>query len=92
MMDPLVLLKPVDVEVRGEAYWRLSSFLAYNSALPESDRYANPRNGMGVMRQRDSKEVAKCRLDFVAYSIPTDNESLCGPALSGHNSGDTDLA
>ncbi len=70
---PLTLLKPVDIEVRGEVYWRLSAFVAYNERLPESERYANPRNGAsGVMRQRDSKEVAQCRLDFVAYSVPTD--------------------
>ena len=70
---PLSLLKPMDIEVRGEVYWRISAFVAYNEKLLESDRYANPRNGAsGVMRQRDSKEVAQCHLDFVAYSVPTD--------------------
>lgn len=70
---PLVLRKPVSIEVRGETYWRLSAFMAYNENLDESNRYANPRNGAsGIMRQRDSKAVAKCHLDFVAYSVPTD--------------------
>ena len=70
---PLELLKPVDIEVRGEVFWRISSFVAYNESVGEADRYANPRNGAsGVMRQRDSREVSKCRLDFVAYGVPTD--------------------
>lgn len=70
---PLQLRKPYTLSVRGEAYWRLSSFNRYNESVPESDRYANPRNGAsGVLRQIDSKEVAKARLDFVAYSVPSD--------------------
>jgi DNA ligase (NAD+) len=70
---PLTLRQPVDIEVRGEAYWRLSSFTAYNAKLPEEDQYANPRNGVsGVLRQKDSKETAAGHLDFVAYSVPTD--------------------
>lgn len=70
---PLELRKPVDIEVRGEIYWRLSAFLAFNKKAAESKQYANPRNGAaGAMRQKDSRETAKCRLDFVAYSVPTD--------------------
>lgn len=70
---PLELRKPVNIEVRGEVYWRLSSFVAYNEQLSETERYANPRNGAaGVMRLKDSKSVAKCKLDFVAYSVPSD--------------------
>jgi len=70
---PLQLRKPYTLNVRGEAYWRLSNFNRYNESVPESEQYANPRNGAsGVLRQIDSKEVAKARLDFVAYSVPTD--------------------
>ncbi len=70
---PTILRKPVDISVRGEVYWRISKFNAFNAKLPEAERYANPRNGAsGIIRSKDSKEVAPCGLDFVAYSIPTD--------------------
>lgn len=70
---PLILRKPVTIDVRGEIYWRLSSFQRYNRTLPEIQRYSNPRNGAaGIMRQKDSQAVAPCGLDFVAYSIPGD--------------------
>ncbi len=70
---PMELRKPVDIEVRGEVYWRISKFNAFNASAPESERYANPRNGAsGIMRSKDSREVSKANLDFVAYSIPTD--------------------
>jgi DNA ligase (NAD+) len=70
---PLELRRPVDIEVRGEVYWRISKFNAYNASVPERDRYANPRNGAsGIMRSKESKDVAQCKLDFVAYSIPSD--------------------
>jgi DNA ligase (NAD+) len=68
---PLRLRKPVTLSVRGEAYWRFSSFAAYNASLPEPDRISNPRNGAsGSLQLKDSQEVAKRRLDFVAYAIP----------------------
>jgi DNA ligase (NAD+) len=70
---PLELRRPVTIEVRGEVYWRLSAFTAYNKTVEESEQYANPRNGAsGLMQQLDSREVAKCSLDFVAYAVPTD--------------------
>lgn len=70
---PLQLRKPYSLSVRGETYWRLSLFNRYNESVPEAERYANPRNGAsGVLRQIDSKEVSKARLDFVAYSVPSD--------------------
>lgn len=70
---PLILRKAVNIHVRGEVYWRTTRFNEYNAQADESDRYANPRNGAsGIMRSLDSKEVAKCRLDFVAYSVPSD--------------------
>lgn len=70
---PLELRRPVDLEVRGEVFWRLSLFLAHNESVEEVDRYANPRNGaVGVLRQKDSRQVSKAKLSFVAYSVPTD--------------------
>lgn len=70
---PVRLLKPVDIEVRGEVYWSLSAFNRYNDTRDEAERYKNPRNGAsGLMRQHDSRVTAQARLDFVAYSIPSD--------------------
>lgn len=70
---PLKLLKPVNIDVRGEIYWPLSLFHKFNASLDESDRYSNPRNAAsGLIRQKDSRKVAKCTLSFVAYSVPTD--------------------
>jgi DNA ligase (NAD+) len=70
---PLTLRKPVTIEVRGEVYWSLSSFSAYNQGVSENDRLANPRNGAsGSMMLKDSREVAKRKLSFAAYSVPSD--------------------
>jgi DNA ligase (NAD+) len=70
---PLVLRKPVTIEVRGEIYWSLTSFNAYNASVSEGDRLANPRNGAsGSMLLKDSREVAKRKLSFAAYSVPSD--------------------
>jgi len=69
---PLILPhNSIDVDVRGEVYWRLSSFRRFNEKISHDERFANPRNGAsGSMRQKDSKEVSKRKLDFVAYNIP----------------------
>lgn len=70
---PMELRKPVSIEIRGEVYWRRSRFEAFNATASEGDKFANPRNGAsGSLQLKDSKEVARRKLDFVAYSIPTD--------------------
>ena len=69
---PLLLRKPVTIDVRGEVYWRLSDFKTYNEALPEEDQISNPRNGAsGSMLLKDSKQTARRKLSFVAYNCPT---------------------
>lgn len=70
---PLTLRDPVTIDVRGEVYWRLSSFNAYNQTVSRENQFANSRNGAtGSMALKDSRLVAKRRLDFVAYSISSD--------------------
>jgi DNA ligase (NAD+) len=70
---PLVLRRPVDISVRGEVYWSLTQFEKYNTTVAEGDRFANPRNGAsGSLQLKDSREVARRHLSFVAYSVPTD--------------------
>jgi len=61
---PLVLKKPVSIEVRGEVYIKKSIF---NRLL--KDQFANPRNAAsGAIRQLDSKITAKRRLDIFIYA------------------------
>lgn len=72
---PLALKEPVDLEVRGEVYMRCSVFQQLNQALEKNgeDKFANPRNAAsGTIRLKDPSEVARRRLSFVAYAVPTD--------------------
>jgi len=69
---PLELSKPLTLEVRGEAYMPESTFKKLNAAL-EADgerTFKNPRNAAsGSMKQRDSAEVARRGIQFVAYGL-----------------------
>lgn len=59
-------------EVRGEVYMRRSVFHALNAALMVAgeEQYANPRNlASGTMKQKSPAEVAKRKLDFMAYFL-----------------------
>lgn len=69
---------PVQIEVRGEAYMKRSTFEALNEALVAAGEkpIANPRNGAaGSLRQLDSAVTASRRLSFWAYGV--------GPATGG---------
>ena len=68
---PLVLLYPISMEVRGEACMTFAVFNELNRQLAEAgdDQFANPRNAAaGSMKSKDSREVAKRRLTFIAYN------------------------
>lgn len=61
---PLILKRPVSIEVRGEVYIKKSVF---NRLL--KDQFANPRNAAaGAIRQLDSKITAKRHLDIFIYA------------------------
>lgn len=67
---PLELPEEVNVEVRGEVYMKRSVFAALNeSRVADGDEpFANPRNAAsGTLKQKDSAEVARRQLSFVAY-------------------------
>lgn len=69
---PLVLPKALDAEVRGEVYMPISQFEKLNAQLEAEgdDLLANPRNAAsGTMKLKDSAEVAKRGLAFVAYHL-----------------------
>ncbi len=70
---PLVLPKPLDIEVRGEIYMPKKSFEMLNEkrrAKGEKE-FANPRNAAaGSVRQLDSTIAAERNLDTFLYHIP----------------------
>lgn len=70
---PLMLSKPINIEVRGEIYMSKKSFENCNKQREKNGEklFANPRNAAaGSVRQLDSKITAKRNLDFMAYFIP----------------------
>ena len=77
---------PPVVEVRGEAYMRLSTFNALNEvqATAGLKEYVNPRNAAaGSIRQKDA-EVARARgLSFWPYQL---GQMVDGPELATHSS------
>jgi DNA ligase (NAD+) len=71
---PIVLRKPLTLEVRGEVYIRHSHFSAWNEQLIAEGETpaANPRNAaVGALRLLHSAECAKVPLSFMACGTPT---------------------
>ncbi|MEH7382749.1 NAD-dependent DNA ligase LigA [Bacillus sp. JJ1533] len=69
---PLRLKKPLDLEVRGEAFMPRNSFERLNAARLEKEEepFANPRNAAaGSLRQLDPKIAASRNLDIFLYAI-----------------------
>jgi DNA ligase (NAD+) len=65
---PLVINKPIDIEVRGEIYMSKDSFNKLNES---GANFANPRNAAaGSVRQLDSKVAANRKLDCFIYHLP----------------------
>lgn len=69
---PLVLKKPLTIEVRGEAFMPRRAFERLNKerAMREEPLFANPRNAAaGSLRQLDPKIAASRSLDIFLYSV-----------------------
>ncbi|AMA74205.1 NAD-dependent DNA ligase LigA [Aneurinibacillus thermoaerophilus] len=69
---PLVLKKPLTIEVRGEAFMPRRAFERLNKerAMREELLFANPRNAAaGSLRQLDPKIAASRSLDIFLYSV-----------------------
>ena len=67
---PIVLRKPIDIEVRGEVILPYEAFIKINEERMEKEelKFANPRNAAaGSVRQLDPKITSKRPLDFYAY-------------------------
>jgi DNA ligase (NAD+) len=71
---------PDVIEIRGEIYLTTAEFQRINQEREEAGEpaYANPRNlAAGTIKQLDSKEVARRKLEIVLYGI-----GYCEPAHS----------
>jgi DNA ligase (NAD+) len=76
---PLHLPQKLSLRVRGEVYMPLNVFTALNQEARANDEeeFANARNAAsGSMLLKDSREVARRKLAFVAYSIPDELEGV----------------
>jgi DNA ligase (NAD+) len=74
---------PDVIEIRGEIYLTTEEFQRINQEREEAGEpvYANPRNlAAGTIKQLDSREVARRKLEIVLYGI-----GYCEPALSLSN-------
>jgi len=70
---------PRTVEIRGEIYLTAEEFERINAerAAAEEELYANPRNlAAGTIKQLDSTEVARRKLEIVLYGL-----GYCEPAV-----------
>jgi DNA ligase (NAD+) len=77
---------PDVVEIRGEIYMTLAEFERINREREEAGEapFANPRNlTAGTIKQLDTREVARRKLEIVLYGI-----GFCDPALD-HAAGST---
>ncbi|CAN5406093.1 NAD-dependent DNA ligase LigA [soil metagenome] len=76
-----------DFEVRGEVYLPIDDFVEINRVAEEQgDKpYANPRNlAAGTLKQKDSREVAKRPLSFVAYYLELRGANENARVLTSH--------
>jgi DNA ligase (NAD+) len=70
---------PDVLEVRGEVFMPLASFVALNQHAKQrgEKEYANPRNvASGSLRQLDSKVTARRQLDMYCYAIGACSEKV----------------
>lgn len=84
---PLRLKQPVPfIEVRGEVYMPVSSFLALTEQqeLNEEKPFKNPRNAAaGSLRQKNPKVTAARKLDIFIFNI----QRLEGESVTSHSQG-----
>src|SRR3954471_18192625 len=80
---------PDVVEIRGEIYLTTGEFQRINKEREEAGEagYANPRNlAAGTIKQLDSREVARRKLEIVLYGV-----GYCEPAVAASQSEFLDL-
>ncbi len=79
---------PESIEIRGEIYLTFAEFQRINAEREEEglEPYANPRNlAAGTLKQLDSREVARRRLEIVLYGAGhCTPPGGAGPTQSGY--------
>ena len=76
---PHKLPEPLDIEIRGEVYMPVSSFIALNKQREDDGQelFANPRNAAaGSLRQLDPAVTASRELDFFGYWAKVESSGL----------------
>lgn len=79
---------PELVEVRGEVYMPVSSFVDLNKGLTDRNEqaFANPRNAAsGSLRQKDPRKTAKRKLAIWTYLVYIEDERLAKPQSQAQN-------
>src|SRR3989344_2548490 len=67
--------KPKYIEVSGEVYMPKTALAKLNKALPEAEKFANPRNAAaGSLRQLDPKIAASRHLRIFCYGLGKSTE------------------
>ncbi|MGE0262777.1 MAG: NAD-dependent DNA ligase LigA [Candidatus Obscuribacterales bacterium] len=82
------LVVPSLVEVRGEVYMPVSSFVSLNQGLTDNNEqvFANPRNAAsGSLRQKDPKKTASRKLALFTYLVYVTDERLAQPSTQHEN-------
>jgi DNA ligase (NAD+) len=77
------LKMPKHLEIRGEVYMPVSSFIALNEALVEENEpvFANPRNAAsGSLRQKDPRKTASRKLAAWTYFLYVLDDAYKTPA------------
>ncbi|MEM9695371.1 MAG: NAD-dependent DNA ligase LigA, partial [Myxococcota bacterium] len=62
-----------EIEIRGELYWPLAAFAAYNERLEArgEKRIANPRNGCaGLMKRKEPEGIDEAGVTCFLYQVP----------------------
>ncbi|MDD5075442.1 MAG: NAD-dependent DNA ligase LigA, partial [Candidatus Peribacteraceae bacterium] len=70
---------PRFLEISGEVYMTKAALAKLNKALPEEEKFANPRNAAaGSVRQLDPKVTAERDLKIFCYALNTDGADALG--------------
>jgi len=70
---------PMELEIGGEVYMSRSSLEKLNNALPDGDKFSNPRNAAaGSVRQLDPKVAAKRDLRLFCYAVDFEGAERLG--------------
>ena len=74
---PLTVENKNYFEIEGEAIITIQDFERINAALPNDQKYKNPRNlASGSVRQLDSNIAAQRHLKFVAWKVPQEPDYM----------------